>query len=124
MSLGAVHDVLREHFPQTFTRPVPLKVGIREELEAMIKAGTLELSRTGLGKFLQQWTRTEAYLVLLKEGAVRVDLQGEPSGTVTAREVEGRRARLRRAKQMEAKARKRTGADSDDVTSVSASGSG
>jgi ProQ/FINO family len=44
---------------------------------------------------LEHYRSTPAYLALLREGAIRVDLDGEPAGRVTKEEAEQARDRLR-----------------------------
>ena len=73
-------------FPQAFsTEPrhvKPLAIGIRQHIYARCA-----LSHRVVGEALWRYTKCEAYLRTIIEGAVRVDLDGAASGTVTAQEA-------------------------------------
>jgi sRNA-binding protein len=73
-------------FPLAFsTEPrhiKPLAVGIRQQINARCS-----FSHRGVSEALWRYTRRAAYLRTIIEGAVRVDLDGATSGTVTAMEA-------------------------------------
>jgi len=72
--------VLREWFPAAFAgRPRPLKVGIHKDLIERAPAITpVEIARA-----LGYHTKSNGYLLALKPGAPRVDLDGDEVGAVT-----------------------------------------
>lgn len=80
----AAVQLLCETYPQTFsiTEPKPLKIGIQEELIADGK-----LSQNKIKRGLASYVRAYAYLRSQKDGAERVNLQGEADGAVTADEA-------------------------------------
>lgn len=90
--------MLATWYPRAFFvyehRRRPLKVGIAHDLAAAT-AGAIVASdvKTALGCY----TGNAGYLAACREGAARVDLNGEPSGTVTAGEAEHARSRLHKA---------------------------
>ena len=86
---------LAEAFPQTFVlekhRPHrPLKVGIAADIPARCPA----VERRVLGMALSAYAKRVMYLQSLVAGAVRVDLDGNPAGEVTARDAEYAAAKL------------------------------
>ena len=58
----------------------PLKIGIRNDVIARHP----ELQPGLIARALRTYTRSVGYLKTLKAGAVRIDLEGNPVGTVTA----------------------------------------
>jgi ProP effector len=87
---------LAQMFPRTFfvvgAARRPLKVGISRDLMA---AGT-GLSRARVRHALHHYTRSIGYLTAMTVGAARVDLNGEPAGSVTADEAAHAAERLAR----------------------------
>jgi sRNA-binding protein len=89
-NIAAVLDLLAETWPKCFfiyeQRRLPLKIGIHQDIIAVLDgAGTpIELRRA-----LAYYCRNRSYLRHLRAGAVRIDLDGNPAGTVTAGEVRG-----------------------------------
>jgi ProP effector len=81
---------LCDRFPAAFSlkRPQPLKVGIVNEIAKM-----LEINPRAVGLALGFYCNRSAYLSACKEGATRVDLGGNPAGTVT--EAEATHAEMR-----------------------------
>jgi ProP effector len=83
--------VLAEWFPGAFSSPPrPLRIGVRDDLLARASA----ISPGELREALARWTSALAYQRALVEGAVRVDLDGEPAGAVTAGEAAHARERI------------------------------
>ncbi len=80
-------------FPATFTLEPdhvrPLKSGIREELYAVA-----QISHRRILAALARYCRSPSYLKAMMEGAVRLDLTGQPAGTVTAREANAAKNQL------------------------------
>jgi ProP effector len=74
-------------FPKAFsTEPSqarPLAIGVKELLVEQCK-----LSPKSVSKALHRYTRSTAYLRATVEGAVRVNLDGEPAGVVTQGQAE------------------------------------
>jgi ProP effector len=79
----AVIRDLAAHWPQCFavnaTQRRPLKIGIAEEVRAMGLFTDAEVSEA-----LTFYAHNTGYLKALVAGAVRIGLDGEPAGTVTA----------------------------------------
>jgi ProP effector len=75
---------LVERFPAAFIRvkPKPLKVGIRNDI-----AKLLDVNPQAIGVALGYYCKRAAYLLACEEGAIRVGLDGEPAGIVTAIEA-------------------------------------
>jgi ProP effector len=90
-------------FPKTFCEPNrPLKIGIRED---MVAAG---FEPRVASRFLYKWTHAPRYLRTLIVGAERIDLNGEPAGTVAEDEATFARERVEQlAAEKLAKAAKR-----------------
>jgi len=88
MNDDQILDLLCERFPKTFMRdPVrrsPLKRGIDRDLVARLDGLS---SRTALKRVLGGYTACPEYRAGLIEGVARIDINGEPAGTVTASEV-------------------------------------
>ena len=84
----AVITMLAERWPRTFfvyeRRRRPLAIGIHEALIAALD-GAAPLPE--LWAALRYYTNAVGYLCACKEGAARVDLEGNVVGTVTAREA-------------------------------------
>jgi ProP effector len=77
---------LCDRFPAAFSlkRPQPLKVGIGNDIAKM-----LYINPRAVGLALGFYCNRSAYLSACKEGATRVDLDGNPAGTVTERDAAG-----------------------------------
>ena len=90
---AAVIELLCERFPQTFNRggPQPLKVGIYGDVLAAL--GDAVQARD-LQSALRAYTSNARYLRALAAGACRVDLDGKPTGTVTAEDEAVAKKRL------------------------------
>lgn len=84
--------LLRERYPALFAAadPKPLKIGIHKDL--LERHPELDLS--GLKRALTLYTGRFSYQKLLKAGAVRFDLDGQPAGEVTEEQVEIAHKRL------------------------------
>ena len=81
--------LLTELFPRTFAvyeaRRQPLKIGIDKDLVSAV-AGAIKPHE--LTSALAFYTGNAGYLRGLRVGAVRIDLDGNPAGTVTASEAQ------------------------------------
>jgi ProP effector len=93
--LQSILTALAEFFPRAFTVEhylphKPLKVGIDVDLAAQCPA----LERKERAVVLRFYTSRVMYLRALTASATRVDLDGNPAGTVTDQEAEHAAARL------------------------------
>lgn len=100
-------ELLRVYFPGAF-KPMsevkPLKIGIKEEL--LKRLSTLENivteDKACMVKSLSYYVNTQSYHKCVVAGAERIDLDGQPAGTVTAEEakysVEKQQAKLQAKK--------------------------
>jgi len=88
-----VIELLCDRFPQTFSRrgPQPLKVGVYADVLAALGDA---VQPRGLQSALRAYTSNAGYLRALSAGACRVDLDGNPAGTVTAEDEAVAKARL------------------------------
>jgi len=75
---------LCDRFPAAFSlkSPQPLKIGIGNEIAKM-----LDINPRAVGLALGFYCNRSAYLSACKEGATRVDLDGNPAGTVIERDA-------------------------------------
>lgn len=71
----------------------PLKVGIGKEIAAATEGA---ISPEELDAALTVYSSSKPYLKAMREGAVRVDLEGNPAGVVTADQAATARWRIER----------------------------
>ncbi|AJQ94389.1 activator of osmoprotectant transporter ProP [Gynuella sunshinyii YC6258] len=78
-------ELLSEAYPEVFDlkNPRPLKIGIHESL-----AEDGKVSKTKIRRALSAYVRHYAYLSCLKEGAMRIDLDGSEVAPVSAEEAQ------------------------------------
>jgi ProP effector len=77
---------LAELYPNCFRQPrQPLKIGIHNDVIARHP----ELRPSLIASALKTYTRSLGYLETLKAGSARIDLEGNPVGTVTDADEEG-----------------------------------
>ena len=76
------HKLLRERYPELFTTPRSLAVGIYHQIRAAI--GREELRSRDLNLFLAGWTKWPAYRAALVRGDRRVNLDGSDAGPALA----------------------------------------
>ncbi len=95
--------VLSERYPALFNRnqPVPLAIGIHKPLVEAAREGQLPVSVAAIRAAMGRWTGSWPYLAIMTEGAVRIDLDGNPAGTVDAEQAEAAKQTLtqRRSRQ-------------------------
>jgi ProP effector len=113
----ATIELLAETFPKAFSiwqrRRKPLKLGIHNDvLTALDGAITAKELSAAMRVYCGNWH----YLKACKEGAPRIDLAGEPCGSVSAKEAADANQRLaaqrdRRKRQQEAKAQAKAKAE-------------
>jgi len=85
---------LAELYPSCFRQPrQPLKIGIHNDIIARHP----ELRLSLIASALKTYTRSLGYLETLKAGAARIDLEGNPVGTVTAADEEDARRKIAKA---------------------------
>ncbi|HBO37228.1 MAG TPA: RNA chaperone ProQ, partial [Pasteurellaceae bacterium] len=91
---------LAEKFPLCFTlegEAKPIKIGLFQDLSEALKDDP-RVSKTQLRHALRQYTSNWRYLHGCREGAVRIDLQGNPSGVLEQEHVEHAAQQLAEAK--------------------------
>jgi ProP effector len=95
----AMLTALAQRWPRCFDleRPRPLKIAIHKDIIAEMRRAETDLAfETDLRLAMRLYTGSPAYLMALAEGAVRIDLQGEPSGLVKEPHAGFAKYRLRR----------------------------
>jgi len=92
----AALQLLSEAYPNAFDRKNvrPLKIGIQDDLIADEKVAKNKIKRA-----LASYVRSLNYLRALREGVDRVDINGEPSGVVTAEEALHAKGKLKEINQ-------------------------
>ena len=98
---------LAEKFPLCFIlegEAKPLKIGLFQDLAEALQDDE-RVSKTQLRQALRQYTSNWRYLHGCREGAVRVDLQGNPAGVLDAEHV-AHEARVAEKRKAEAAAKK------------------
>ena len=85
-------ELLRTYFPQTFkngTEVKPLKKGIKQDLikQLSMLGNIVTEDKACMVKSMAYYVNTGAYHKSVVEGAVRIDLEGNPAGVVTAEEA-------------------------------------
>ena len=97
-----MHEGIAEIYPNCFRQPgQPLKIGIHNDIIARHP----ELQPGLIASALRTYTRSVGYLEMLKAGAARIDLEGNPVGTVTtADEADAKRKIAKAARRAAAKA--------------------
>ncbi len=91
---------LAEKFPLCFSlegEAKPIKIGLFQDLAEALKDDP-KVSKTQLRYALRQYTSNWRYLHGCKEGAVRVDLQGNPAGVLEQEHVQHAAQQLADAK--------------------------
>ena len=85
---------LAELYPSCFRQPrQPLKIGIHNDIVARHP----ELRPSLITRALKTYTRSLGYLETLTAGAARIDLEGNPVGTVTAADEEDAKRKIAKA---------------------------
>ena len=97
---AAVLELLCAQFPRCFfhdeARRQPLKVGIHNDVLLPLADA---VTPSELARALQIYVNNRIYQSRLRPGATRIDLNGEPAGTVTAGEAAFARAKERARKE-------------------------
>jgi ProP effector len=85
---------LAELYPNCFRQPCqPLKIGIHNDVIARHP----EVRRSLIASALKTYTRSLGYLETLKAGSARIDLEGNPVGTVTDTDEEDAKRKIAKA---------------------------
>ena len=112
-----VISFLVDSFPHCFTlegEAKPLKIGIFQELAEALKEDS-RISKTLLRTSLRHYTSSWRYLHAIKEGAHRVNLQGEGAEVVEKEHADHALLQLKESKQKAAERRKQTAAKQPKV---------
>lgn len=107
-NVKAIITYLAEKFPLCFVlegEAKPLKIGLFQDLAEALQDDE-RVSKTQLRQALRQYTSNWRYLYGCREGAVRVDLQGNPAGVLDAEHVAHAAQQLAEAKARFAEKRK------------------
>ncbi|NYT56589.1 prop effector [Eoetvoesia caeni] len=109
---------LQKQFPKAFPKKpepkVPLKLGIHKELHTQAEA--LKLTPEEITLAVKTWCQGSRYWACMVEDAPRVDLAGEPAGTVTAAEAQFAKKLAARRRTNAARSRKNTAPQAADAT--------
>lgn len=92
---------LAQHFPNCFTlegEAKPLKVGIFQDIISRL-GGDEVLSKTKLRVALRAYTMSWRYLYSIREGAHRVDLDGNQGDVISKEHVEHAQQQLKESKE-------------------------
>lgn len=92
---------LATHFPNCFSlegEAKPLKIGIFQDIIARLNGNDI-ISKTKLRVALRIYTMGWRYLYSIKEGAYRVDLDGNPNDMITKEHVEHAQQLLKESKE-------------------------
>ncbi|WP_236186198.1 ProQ/FinO family protein [Pseudomonas protegens] len=103
-------------FPRSPASKVPLKVGIYQD--ALLHLERLGVTPEQLKQAIATWCRGARYWSNLVESAVRVDLSGEPAGTVTAAQAQRANTRPARRTQERHQAKRPRPGSNDAESSV------
>lgn len=78
--IGKLQKLYPKAFPKNPTPKVPLKIGILEDLQA--RSEEIGISTEDLQLAIKTWCKSSRYWQACKEGADRLDLDGNPDGVV------------------------------------------
>ncbi len=98
---NAILAYLYETFPLCFIaegETKPLKIGLFQDLAERL-ADDSKVSKTQLRVALRRYTSSWRYLKCIKEGAQRVDLDGNPCGELEAEHIEHAQATLKESQE-------------------------
>lgn len=94
-------NYLAQQFPNCFTiggEAKPLKIGIFQDIISRLENSEL-LSKTKLRIALRAYTMGWRYLYCIKEGANRVDLDGNPAEVITKEQMQHAQQQLKESKE-------------------------
>jgi ProP effector len=86
---AAMVSRLRAQWPKAFTSPPkPLCIGVTASILAQVRNGGNCKTRAAVTSAMEFWTQQTSYLEACTLGATRVNLEGNPLGTVTELEAQ------------------------------------
>ncbi|WP_018987038.1 ProQ/FinO family protein [Methylophilus methylotrophus] len=80
--IGKLQRLYPKAFPKNPSPKVPLKIGILEDLQ--LRSEEIGISNEDLQLAIKTWCKSSRYWQACKEGADRLDLDGNPAGVVEA----------------------------------------
>jgi len=80
--IGKLQKFYPKAFPKNPIPKVPLKIGVLEDLQA--RSEEIDISKEDLQLAIKTWCKSSRYWQACKEGANRLDLDGNPDGVVEA----------------------------------------
>ena len=80
--IGKLQRLYPKAFPKNPSPKVPLKIGILEDLQ--LRSEEIGISKEDLQLAIKTWCKSSRYWHACKEGADRLDLDGNPVGVVEA----------------------------------------
>ncbi len=104
ITISRLQRLFPKAFPKKPAPKVPLKLGIHKELH--LQAETLKLTPEEITEAVKTWCQGSRYWACMVQDAPRLDLSGEPSGTVTAAEAQFAKKLAARQRANAAKSRK------------------
>lgn len=104
ITISRLQRLFPKAFPKKPAPKVPLKLGIHKELH--LQAEALKLTPEEITEAVKTWCQGSRYWACMVQDAPRLDLSGEPSGTVTAAEAQFAKKLASRQRANAAKSRK------------------
>lgn len=80
--IGKLQKLYPKAFPKNPAPKVPLKIGILEDLQ--LRSDEIGISKEDLQLAIKTWCKSSRYWQACKEGADRLDLDGNTAGVVEA----------------------------------------
>lgn len=99
--IGKLQKLFPKTFPKNPNPKFPLKVGILDDLYA--RSDEIGISNEDIQLAIKTWCKSSRYWDATKEGAARIDLDGNPAGVVDAKGAAQARAMARKAKNLTTK---------------------
>ena len=102
--IAKIRDLLEDKYPKCFVKhgqiPKPIKIGVKEEIYNSLKKQYPDIvSRKVLTAHLAMYTASEEYLkCILVDGAMRVDLDGNPVEPISDEHKEAAKSTPRKIK--------------------------
>jgi ProP effector len=82
LTIGKLQRLYPKAFPKNPAPKVPLKIGILEDLQ--LRSDEIGISKEDLQLAIKTWCKSSRYWQACKEGADRLDLDGNTAGVVEA----------------------------------------
>lgn len=80
--IGKLQKLYPKAFPKNPAPKVPLKIGILEDLQ--LRSDEIGISKEDLQLAIKTWCKSSRYWQACKEGADRLDLEGNTAGAIEA----------------------------------------